>query len=486
MARGDSQTTRQVAPSLDHMQKYTRSGVQLVIPSEHGRRTCFSEAVKKEENKRYRITMTPKDGALSQEHIKNQLKRNINPTDIKVGITAIRTVRERRTLIEMGSEEEMNTLSPEIDTKLGERLEITRHRLRKPRLITYNVPEEITTQNVATIIKAQNPKIQSNGEGIEAKYKFKDRKGRHNIVMDVGPQIRLQILQIKLKIGWEICNVSDCLAPTRCYKCSRYNHKHYECKGEETCPRRTGKHKMKECTAAASEQKSNNCITCNRYNKKERTNENHSAPNKNCPSLQTVIASTGTTWNTNMEGLRSKNNLGIFTMNRKQVRYIQINLQHSRSTTDNLVKKIDAEEPDLICIQEPYEYRNRITRIDKQHRIFTEGTGKHRAAIIIRNSNIHAIFITKLSHEDTVLVEIIHEKWEFFAASMYFDLEDQIENNFNKMDELMQFVKGGRILITVDSNSRSKMWHDFKTNSRGRKLEEYPVNRHLHIIKDES
>jgi flagellar biosynthesis chaperone FliJ len=57
--RGDSQTTRQVAPSLDHTQKYTRSGVQLVTQFEVGRK-LYSEAVKKD-NKRYRITLTPKN-----------------------------------------------------------------------------------------------------------------------------------------------------------------------------------------------------------------------------------------------------------------------------------------------------------------------------------------------------------------------------------------------------------------------------------------
>ena len=36
---------------------------------------------------------------------------------------------------------------------------------------------------------------------------------------------------------------------------------------------------------------------------------------------------------------------------------------------------------------------------------------------------------------------------------MYFDLEDQTENNFTKMDELLQFVKDGRILRDVDSHS---------------------------------
>ena len=55
------------------------------------------------------------------------------------------------------------------------------------------------------------------------------------------------------KIGWEICNAADYLVPKRCYKCSRYNHRHYECKGEDTYPHCTGKHKMKECTAETNE-----------------------------------------------------------------------------------------------------------------------------------------------------------------------------------------------------------------------------------------
>jgi hypothetical protein len=83
-------------------------------------------------------------------------------------------------------------------------------------------------------------------------------------VMEVGPRIRRQILQTKLKIVWEICNVADYLIPT-CY--CRYNHKHTECKGEDTCPHCAGKRKMKECEAEAREHKCINCITYNKYNK---------------------------------------------------------------------------------------------------------------------------------------------------------------------------------------------------------------------------
>jgi len=153
-----------------------------------------------------------------------------------------------------------------ISTKCGEQLEITKHKLRKPRLIIYNVSEANTIENI-TIIKAQTPEITLNGEDTVAKFRYKNRKVTYNIVIEVGPQARKQIFQTKLKIGWEICNVEAYLVPTRCYRCSRYNHKHNECKGEETCPHCAGKHKLKECTAPAREHKFINCINYNRYKK---------------------------------------------------------------------------------------------------------------------------------------------------------------------------------------------------------------------------
>jgi hypothetical protein len=46
---------------------------------------------------------------------------------------------------------------------------------------------------------------------------------------------------------------------------------------------------MKECTAAASEQKCINCIAYNKCNKEGKVNENHSALSKDCPSLHAVL-----------------------------------------------------------------------------------------------------------------------------------------------------------------------------------------------------
>jgi hypothetical protein len=124
--------------------------------------------------------------------------------------------------------------------------------------------------------------------------------------------------------------------------------------------------------------------------------------------------------------------------------------------------------------------------IEEKYRIFTAGKGKHRAAIVIPNNAIDAILITQISDGDTVFIEVIHENMKFFAASMYFDTEDQIENNFKKLDALIQFAKGGRTLISADSNSRSTTWHDTLTNTRGKKLEEYLASKKLHIVNEES
>jgi len=51
MVRRDRETTRQVVPSLDHMQQPTSSGDQLVLPSGGERRKLYSEITENKRNK---------------------------------------------------------------------------------------------------------------------------------------------------------------------------------------------------------------------------------------------------------------------------------------------------------------------------------------------------------------------------------------------------------------------------------------------------
>jgi len=82
-----------------------------MLPSGDRRRKIFSEVLKDDGGKRYRITLKAKNNSHSTEQIKRQLKKDINPTAIKVGIKTLKTMRNGIILIETGSEEETNSLS---------------------------------------------------------------------------------------------------------------------------------------------------------------------------------------------------------------------------------------------------------------------------------------------------------------------------------------------------------------------------------------
>jgi small-conductance mechanosensitive channel len=121
----DSRPASHVAPSMYHTQQTPRSGARQVLPSEGGRRKLFSEVLKGESNRRYKLSLKAKSDIQTVEQIKSKIKREINPTDIKVGIKAFKTMGDRGIVIETGSEEEINSLSSAIRAKFGEQLKLS-------------------------------------------------------------------------------------------------------------------------------------------------------------------------------------------------------------------------------------------------------------------------------------------------------------------------------------------------------------------------
>ena len=110
------------------------------------------------------------------------------------------------------------------------------------------------------------------------------------MVIQVCSGTRKKLLHTKLKLGWLICSTDEYLVARRCFKFCRFNHRHQDCRDEETCPLCAGKHKLKEGTAPEMHYKCINCVTYNRYTKGEKISECPSSRDKNCPRLQAVLA----------------------------------------------------------------------------------------------------------------------------------------------------------------------------------------------------
>jgi hypothetical protein len=58
----------------------------------------------------------------------------VNPTEIKVGITSLKSLRDGRVMIEASSKNEIETLGEKVGGNCGEELEVNIQKLRNPRL----------------------------------------------------------------------------------------------------------------------------------------------------------------------------------------------------------------------------------------------------------------------------------------------------------------------------------------------------------------
>jgi hypothetical protein len=173
-------------------------------------------------------------------------------------------------------------------------------------------------------------------------------------------------------------------------------------------------------------------------------------------------------------------------MNRAQIKFLQINLQHSRVATNNLIKIIYEDGTDVLCIQEPYIIRNKIAGFPINHKIYASGDGRHRAAILVTNNQIDSLLLRQLSDEDTVVLQVVIDKAKNIIASMYFYVNRQIEDDLNKVEAIIHHVTGAGVILSMDSNSRSTSWHNSQSNTRGRTLEEFLIIKHLHVMNEES
>lgn len=148
----------------------------------------------------------------------------------------------------------------------------------------------------------------------------------------------------------------------------------------------------------------------------------------------------------------------------------------------NLDQQIVQQGVDLALVQEPYLYQNNIMGISRGHRIFSSGTGKKRACVIISNKQLGAILIHQISDEDMVVLEVSLGKQRILAASVYFDITNDINRDLIKLEALLQYAKGKATLIAIDSNARSKTWFDVITNQRRKIMEEFILGSNLHIL----
>jgi hypothetical protein len=100
-------------------------------------------------------------------------------------------------------------LCTNINDKYSQLLEENIQKPRNPRIVIYNIPEEVNAENAEEIITTQNPELKLNAGEVVPKFTYRWKRNAMSMVIEFGPQTRQKILSTKLKIGWHICNTRD-------------------------------------------------------------------------------------------------------------------------------------------------------------------------------------------------------------------------------------------------------------------------------------
>lgn len=163
-----------------------------------------------------------------------------------------------------------------------------------------------------------------------------------------------------------------------------------------------------------------------------------------------------------------------------KLKFLQLNCHHCKTNIDYLNSFIIENNIDIALLQEVIVSQGKVTGYKKYFKIFN--STNPNTAIIINNVNIDAILISQCSDKNTCVVEVTLGSQKLILISAYFDISTDIDIDICKIRKILQIYRNHAIVIGVDSNSRSAFWHDVKTNSRGRKLEEFIISENLALI----
>jgi hypothetical protein len=100
------------------------------------------------------------------------------------------------------------------------------------------------------------------------------------------------------------------------------------------------------------------------------------------------------------------------------------------------------------------------------------------------NNNIDAVAIKQVSDEEDILLEISYKSLSFYGASLYFEIDPDIERDIGKVEEIIELTKGKGLILSINSKSRSKLWHDKYTNQRGEISMDFIITSDLVITNE--
>ncbi|PZO93252.1 MAG: hypothetical protein DI617_08965 [Streptococcus pyogenes] len=167
--------------------------------------------------------------------------------------------------------------------------------------------------------------------------------------------------------------------------------------------------------------------------------------------------------------------------NQRNLKLAHINLNHARSANTQLCEDIIAESLDVISVNEPYVFDNKVVGIPFHYCIIA--SNREPKAALILNKTLRALPI--LVEKDLVCAKIDTSSGQYIVFSVYSSPSDDIEAKLLHMEATVTKYKEEKILMFGDFNAKSAIWGPRRMDDRGAKLLQF-INRHELDIENDA
>lgn len=170
---------------------------------------------------------------------------------------------------------------------------------------------------------------------------------------------------------------------------------------------------------------------------------------------------------------------------RLELKLGQLNAQKSYSVANDIKADLN-NNLDVLCLQEPYSYMGRVRGYTANNkRIIQPNTKCPMAAIVFYNDEIEVTQLNTVG-EHVVAVQILLGKTEIFIVNAYCQFSHDIEPYLIEIEKVLNKLKDKMVIVCMDANARSVLWHAGETDNRGEIVEEFILINNLTVINEVS
>ncbi|KAK9701828.1 hypothetical protein QE152_g30328 [Popillia japonica] len=159
---------------------------------------------------------------------RDDIIKKLNPTELELGITGVRNMREGGLAITCQTDEDTTKIRKEVTRKLKNYSVVTREP-KKPCIKIVDIADDLNTR---TCIVKQNGSILHHETDFRIKT-IKKMKKTYMAIVECDPITFKKITDVgRLTIGWSVCRIYEHVGVFRCFQCGGFNHKAADCQVE--------------------------------------------------------------------------------------------------------------------------------------------------------------------------------------------------------------------------------------------------------------